>query len=228
VICGTGVTAIVHLATAVYDALKRGVSFEVFVLHPLDSLVERLAEMESDLEKVVIHPMVEAMKTDEELRKLLGPEWCEKALTVFEGDGTVCSLHKEGHHDCALHGRVICTSAEVWKRVEQQVTSLNPGKQHGNLSVSGYRTIPSVKAWRFSSGPSESSSLWYYVADHLYHRGVGLDNPMRRFERGSEGPSYINIKLVEAYLDRVKKLSDPLYPAPLVQLESKTRAGAGT
>lgn len=212
-ICGTGATAIVNIANDVYEALRRGVNFEVFVLHPHDSLVERLADMELDLRGSIVDPMVSKLSEEEVLRKLLTPEWCDRAVAIFHDREKVCDLHAQGHAKCSLHGRVICTSAEAWWQTGQQVRHLNPHPvaAPGSLVVYGYRTIPSIKAWRFSSGPSETSSMWYYVADHLYHRGVGVDNPMRRFERGPEGPAFVNRKYVDLYLERIKNLSEELF-----------------
>lgn len=221
--CGSGATSIIYLATEIYEALKRGVDFEVYVIHPHETIVNLLAEMEEDLIPVVVKPMIEQLG-EEELRKLLGPEWCDKTAEILNKTDTVCSLHESGHNDCSMQGRVICTATSIWRQVAAQVINLNRrlGEHHGTLSVRGYHMIPSVKAWRFNSRAGETNRTWYYVADHFYHSGVAVDNPMRRFEVGKEGPSFVNKKFIDAYFDRASTRYQELFGESLVEITHKT------
>lgn len=215
-VCGTGVTAIAGMPDDVYEALRRGVNFEVFVLHPDDTIVERLADWEPELAKVVVQPMIEDLRHKELTRKLLGAEWCDKAVDVLStGDGP-CPLHPNGHTAHSPHARVICTSAMIWKQVVTQLKSNDPESIHGQVLLHGYRWIPIIKAWRLRLN---HTTEWFYLSDHLYYPGVGIDNPMRRVHKPIKDPEVslpgllpINIKNLEAQLERIRNVSTTLYP----------------
>ncbi|MDX6402549.1 MAG: hypothetical protein QOH70_4 [Blastocatellia bacterium] len=205
-VCGTGATAIAYIADEVYEALRRGVNFEVYLIHPTDFLVDRLSAMEPDFEQRVFTPIVHQLRTAHAVRARLGADWTDKTLEFLTHDSKLCGLpHKET--TCSSHGRMICTSAEIWKRVAERVLRNDPGVHSGQLIVHSYRRIPFIKAWRFRRSNGEA---WYYVADYLYYPGVGIDNPIRRVEKqtqldqhDTDAPGFINTDRINAHLDSI-------------------------
>ena len=219
-VCGTGATAVLYIAPEIYEAIKRGVNVEVFVLHPNDELVNRVAEIEHDLENRVFLPMVRQLQKEPRLRERLGADWCDKTVKILEGGSEVCSLHREGHATCSLHSRVICTSADIWKRVAERVHRNDPEgeESHGHLSVRAYRRIPLLKAWRFRPNSGDAGQDWYYVADYIYHSGVGVNNPMHRVDKryvdyfvsDENDSALINIDRVDEHLKQISQVCDKL------------------
>ena len=204
-ICGTGATAIAYISDDVYEALRRGVNFEIYVSHPTDFLIERLAAMEPDFEQRVFAPIVQKLRSDHLLRERLGADWTDRTLEFLTHESQLCSLpHKEPV--CSSHGRMICTSAEIWKRIDDRVRRNDPGVRSGQLHVCSYRRIPFMKAWRFSKNEGKR---WYYVADYLYYPGVGVDNPIRRVEHtpldqhDTDAPGFINTDRIDAHLESI-------------------------
>jgi|GEM_PF-2090408 len=205
-ICGTGATAVVYLATEVYQALRRGVNFEIYLINPTDFLVDRVASMEPDFIPRVFDPVIQQLRTDHSLRESLGADWTDKTLNLLTNEQNVCSLPHTGN-SCSKHGRVICASADIWRRIAERVKRNDPNVHSGQVKVCYYRRIPFIKAWRFQPANGES---WYYVADYLYYPGVGIDNPIRRVERhgsldqhDTNAPGFINTDRIDAHFDSI-------------------------
>jgi hypothetical protein len=220
IVCGTGATAVVYIASEVYEAIKRGVNFEVFLLDPNDELVDRIAEVEPDFESRVFTPMVNELHDQAELRKSIGADWCDGTLKILSAGGEVCQWHDAGHKTCSQHTRAICTSANIWKRIAERVDKNDQRNtnHHGKVIVRAYRRIPLLKAWRFHFNSGHEDHVLYYVADYIYHSGVGVDNPMRRVDKrdlkelGDETDSaeVVNIDRVDSYLTQISDVCTPL------------------
>ena len=216
-VCGTGVTAIHKLIPELYEAMRRGVNFQVYMLHPCDEITLRLADVERDFNSEVLVPLKMALKTSESVRHYLEPDWCDVAAKVLDRD-EVCERHGDRQAEpCAPHPRVICTTADMWKQLEHRVDRTAPGKPHGHLDVRGYHMLPLVKAWRFEC-PDEPR--WYYFADQVYHTGVGTNNPMRRVvanrppgHEGGEASEDLmvpDVERLDQHLEVISQKSEPL------------------
>ena len=74
---------------------------------------------------------------------------------------------------------------------------------------------PLLKTWCFQPADVVSQEC-YYIADYIYHTGVGVDNPMRRVEKrylpNSElelGNSVlINTDRVDKYLEQIQHVCE--------------------
>ena len=199
-VCGSGATSIVYLVPEVYHCLVRGVQFEVYVLHPQESIAGELHNIELDLREKVARKMARQLRRDRTVRMMLDPQWCDDMAKKLEEDNSP-----------ELHRTVIRVSADIWARIQDRACANNPaGSPCGQVRIRAYNLIPFLKCWRFVQRGAAATREWYYIADHIFHPGVGIDNPMVRFRRTGSADNESKARRLIGYIEQLDPHSRPL------------------